>query len=77
MYILESKDQNKGIGVMVRWPEMAKTTAALQKMEYEPWAWEAVWAGAILVAHGGKIWGKPVRVCKLGPRTLWKCTIGC
>ena len=62
MYILESKDQNKGIEVMVRWPEMTKTMVASQKIEHELRAWEAVWVGAILVAQVGEIWGKPVRL---------------
>jgi len=66
VYILESKDQNKGIEVMVQRLEMTKTMVASQRIEHEPWAWEAVWAGAILVAHVCEIWGKPVRL-QVGP----------
>ena len=47
---------------MVRWSEMTKTMGASQQIEHEPWTWEAVWAGAILVAHVDEIWGKPVRL---------------
>ena len=62
MYILESKVQDKGVEVMVQRREMIRTAVASQKIEHQPRAWEAVWAVAILVAHAGEIWGKPVRL---------------
>ena len=62
MYILESKVQDKGIEVIVQRREMTRTAVASQKIEHQPRASEAVWAVAILVAHAGEIWGKPVRL---------------
>ena len=62
MYILESKVQDKGIEVIVQRREMTKTAVASQKIDHQPRAWEAVWADAVLVAHAGEIWGKPVRL---------------
>ena len=47
---------------MVQRREMTRTAIASQKIEHQPWAWEAVWAVAIVVAHAGEIWGKPVRL---------------
>ena len=62
MYILESKVQDKGVEVMVQRREMTRTAVASKKIEHQPRASEAVWAVAILVAHAGEIWGKPVRL---------------
>ena len=62
MYIFESKVQDKGVEVMVQRREMTKTADTPQKLEHEPRVSGAVWAVAILVAHTGEIWGKPVRL---------------
>ena len=51
---------------MVQRREMTRTAVASQKIEHQPRASEAVWAVAILVAHAGEIWGKPVRL-RVGP----------
>ena len=45
---------------MVQGREMIRTAVASRKIEYEPLAFEAVWGVAILVAHVGEIWSKPV-----------------
>ena len=47
---------------MVQRREMTKTAVALQKIEHQPWASEAVWVVAIFVTHAGEIWGKPARL---------------
>ena len=62
VYILESNVQDEGAEVMVQRREMTRTAVASQKIEHQPRASEAVWAVAILVAHAGEIWGKPVRL---------------
>ena len=62
VYILESKVRDEGVQVMVQRRAMIRTAVASQKIEHQPQAWEAVWAVAILVAHAGEIWGKPVRL---------------
>ena len=62
VYILESNGQDEGVEVMVQRREMTRTAVASQKIEHQPRASEAVCGVAILVAHAGKIWGKPVRL---------------
>ena len=62
VYILESKVQDEGVEVMVQRRAMTRIAVASQKIEHQPRAWGAVWAVAILVAHAGEIWGKPVRL---------------
>ena len=66
MYILESEGQDEGVEVMVQRRELNRTAVASQKIEHEPRTSEVVWAVAILVAHAGKVWGKPVRL-QVGP----------
>ena len=61
-YILESKGQDEGVEVMVQRREMTRTAVASQKIEHQPRASKAVWVVAILMAHGGEIWNKPVRL---------------
>ena len=45
---------------MVEWREMIRTAAASRKIQHELLTFEAVWGVAILVAHAGEIWSKPV-----------------
>ena len=47
---------------MVQRRELTKTAVASQKIEHQLRALGAVWAVAVVVAHAGKIWGKPVRL---------------
>ena len=58
---------------MVQRREMIRTADASRKIEHEPLVFDVVWGVAILVAHAGKIWSKPVCIQVKSAYTVEMC----